>query len=54
MAKQKLKSVRLHVLVPHKRHEQIKELSEREGYSHSEIMRRALDEYFKEKPGGNV
>lgn len=53
MPKKKLNTVRVHLNLPRKRYEVVQKLSERSGYSISELMRRALDEYFaKGKKGG--
>lgn len=52
--KKKLDNVRVHLLLPRVRYEQIVKLSDKSGYSISELMRRALDEYLskaKKKSG---
>jgi hypothetical protein len=46
MPRQKLDSVRVHLILPRKRYELIQKLSEKSGYSISELMRRALDEFM--------
>jgi hypothetical protein len=46
MPRKKLDNVRVHLILPRKRYEIVQKLSERSGYSISELMRRALDEYL--------
>ena len=45
MARRKLDNVRVH-LVPKKRYETMQKLSEKSGYSISELLRRAIDDYL--------
>ena len=49
MPRQKLDNVRVHLILPRKRYELIQKLSEKSGYSISELVRRAIDEYLKPK-----
>ena len=49
MPRQKLDNVRIHLILPRKRYELVQKLSEKSGYSISELMRRALDDYLKPK-----
>lgn len=46
MPRKKLDNVRVHLILPRKRYELVQKLSDRSGYSISELMRRALDEYL--------
>lgn len=46
MPRKKLDNVRVHLLIPTIRYNQMQKLSEKSGYSISELMRRALDEYL--------
>jgi len=46
MPRQKLDNVRVHLILPRKRYELMQKLSEKSGYSISELMRRALDKYL--------
>jgi hypothetical protein len=48
MPRKKLDNVRIHLVLPRKRYEKMQKLSEKSGYSISELMRRALDNWFKE------
>lgn len=46
MPRKKLDNVRVHLILPRKRYELMQKLSEKSGYSISELMRRALDKYL--------
>jgi len=46
MPRKKLDNVRVHLVLPRKRYELLQKLSEKSGYSISELMRRALDEWL--------
>ena len=46
MPRRKLDNLRVHLILPRKRYELLQKLSEKSGYSISELMRRALDEYL--------
>jgi hypothetical protein len=46
MPRKKLDNVRVHLLLPRMRYNTMVKLSEKSGYSISELMRRALDEYL--------
>jgi hypothetical protein len=46
MPRKKLDNVRVHLILPRRRYEIVQQLSEKSGYSISELMRRALDEYL--------
>lgn len=46
MPRKKLDNVRVHLILPRKRYILMQRLSERSGYTISELMRRALDEYL--------
>lgn len=46
MPREKRNNVRVHLVLPKKRHETLQQLSEKSGYSMSELLRRALDEYL--------
>lgn len=46
MPRKKLDNVRVHLILPRQRYELMQKLSDRSGYSISELMRRALDEYL--------
>ena len=48
MPRKKLENVRVHLVLPRKRYEAMQKLSEKSGYSISELLRRALDDWFKE------
>lgn len=55
MPRQKLDNIRVHLILPRKRYEILQRLSERSGYSISELTRRAIDEYLnKTKPKPSV
>lgn len=51
MPRQKLDNVRVHLILPRKRYELMQKLSEKSGYSISELMRRALDKYLSKDVG---
>jgi hypothetical protein len=53
MARRKLDNVRVHLVLPKKRYETMQKLSEKSGYSISELMRRALDDYLTTLKNGN-
>ena len=46
MPRKKLDNVRIHLVLPRKRYALLQKLSEKSGYSISELMRRALDEWL--------
>lgn len=46
MPRQKLDNIRVHLVLPRKRYELMQKLSEKSGYSISELMRRALDDFI--------
>ena len=46
MPRKKLDNVRVHLVLPRQRYRILQKLSERSGYSISELMRRALDDYL--------
>jgi hypothetical protein len=52
MPREKLDNVRVHLVLPRKRYEVMQKLSERSGYSISELMRRALDDYLENLKNG--
>jgi hypothetical protein len=52
MPREKLDNVRVHLVLPRKRYAVMQKLSERSGYSISELMRRALDEYLENLKNG--
>ena len=52
MPREKLDNVRVHLVLPRKRYEIMQKLSERSGYSISELMRRALDDYLESLKNG--
>lgn len=52
MPREKLDNVRVHLVLPRKRYAVMQKLSERSGYSISELMRRALDEYLETLKNG--
>lgn len=52
MPREKLDNVRVHLVLPRKRYAVMQKLSERSGYSISELMRRALDEYLESLKNG--
>lgn len=45
MSRQKLDNVRVHLVMPRRQYEMMQKLSEKSGYSISELMRRALDAF---------
>lgn len=47
MPREKLDNVRVHLVLPRKRYEIMQKLSEKSGYSISELLRRSLDTYIE-------
>ena len=52
MPRRKLDNTRVHLVLPTKRYKTLQKLSEKSGYSISELMRRALDEYLESLKNG--
>lgn len=52
MPREKLDNVRVHLVLPRKRYEIMQKLSEKSGYSISELMRRAIDGYLESLKNG--
>lgn len=52
MPREKLDNVRVHLVLPRKRYEIMQKLSERSGYSISELTRRAIDDYLESLKNG--
>lgn len=49
MPRKKLDNVRVHLVLPRQRYALLQKLSEKSGYSISELVRRAIDEYLTRK-----
>jgi hypothetical protein len=51
MPRTKLDTVRVHIMLTRRQHKRMQKLSEVSGYSMSELIRRALDEFLSKADG---